>query len=109
MTQPNPFSFDSNPFADFLEQEPNFAFQASLERFNPTPNQREFLQNQRNNIFNQFEAKQGMLLQAGQPPNLRFNDFIQDFNFGQAFQGAPQSQRPGNTQQFAPITRFFSR
>ena len=65
-----------NPFIDFLEEEPNLAFQSALQRGNLTPNQLQFFQNQRGQFTDRFEGLLGQQIQQGQLPNLRFNDFI---------------------------------
>lgn len=104
MTQQNPF----NPFADFLEEERNFPFQAALRGQNLTPNQLQFFQNDRKNIFDRFDALLGQDILSGQVPNRRFTDFIGDFDFGREFQLTPQAQRPGGGQQrFNPRTTFL--
>lgn len=101
----NPF----NPFLDFLEEERNIPFQTALRGSNPTPNQLEFFQNDRKNIFDRFDALLGQDILGGQTPNRRFTDFIGDFDFNREFQLTPQSQRPGgNQQRFNPRTRFIS-
>ncbi len=98
----------SNPFIDFLEEEPNLPFQAALQRGNLTPNQLQFFQGQRKNIFDRFEGLLGNQIQQGQLPNLRFNDFINDFDFNREFQLAPPSQRPGGSgNRLNPRTTFL--
>ena len=93
-TSGNPFAgFTSNPFLDILEDERNIPFQASLRSQNLTPNQLEFFQNDRKNIFDRFDALLGQDILSGQSPNRRFTDFIGDFDFGQEFEQTPQSQR----------------
>lgn len=96
-----------NVFQDFLEEEPNLAFQSALQRGNLTPNQLQFFQSQRNNIFDRFEGLLGQQIQQGELPNLRFNDFINDFDFNREFQLTPQSQRPGSGNRLNPRTTFL--
>ena len=93
MTQQNPFSNpfgnpfgqrgtgSRNPFEEFLEEERNLPFQSALQRGNLTPNQMQFFQNQRQNIFNEFEGLLGQQIQRGEAPNLKFTDFINNFDF----------------------------
>lgn len=98
----------NNPFLDFLEEERNFPFQAALRSQNLTPNQLQFFQKDRQNIFDRFDALLGQDILSGQTPSRKFTDFIGDFDFGREFQLTPQAQRPGGSQQrFNPRTAFL--
>ncbi len=95
-----------NVFQDFLEEEPNLAFQSALQRGNLTPNQLQFFQNDRKTFFDRFEGLLGQQIQSGQTPNLRFNDFINDVDFNREFQLTPQNRRPGGV--VNPRTTFLN-
>jgi len=70
-----------NLFIDFLEEEPDIPFFGALGRSDPTPNQRDFFQNQRNNIFNQFQGILDQQIRAGELPSARFAEFVNQPNF----------------------------
>jgi len=118
MTQANPFSgfqtdpffdqfqgdfFSGTPFAqsdvfsDFLEEEPNLAFQGALNQQNLPFSHRQQLQQQRQDIFNKFQGLQRF------DPSLRFTPFIENFNFGRERFRTPLNQRQEGT----PRTSFI--
>ncbi len=114
LNQPRGLSFEQptqlagqtpNVFQDFLEEEPNLAFQSALQRENLTPNQLQFFQNDRKRFFDRFEGLLGQQIQSGQVPNLRFADFIGDVDFNREFQLTPQNRRPGGV--VNPRTTFL--
>ena len=80
-----------------FEEDPsnlNAIFQASLARFNPTPNQANFFQARRADITNQFEALRGQAAFEGRDPSrLSEADFLRDFDFQGAFRAATPTQR----------------
>jgi hypothetical protein len=94
-------NFDSSIFDIFQEQNTQIPFQGALERFDPTPNQRSFFQNDRSNILDQFQAKFSQQLEAGQLPTAQFRPFINEFDFGQEF------SRFGGQSNFAPRQRII--
>ena len=87
----------SNAFFDFLEEEPNIAFQGALGRANLPFSQREQFQRQRQDIFNRFQGLQRF------DPNLRFTNFIDAFNFNRERFRTPLGQRGEG---FTPRTSF---
>ena len=109
--QPNEFFnqfdndfFNQNPsiggfdnFEDFLEEEPNIAFQGALNQANLPFNQRETAQRQRQDIFNRFQGLQRF------DPSLRFTDLIGNFNFQRERFRTPLGQRG---EQQRPRTSF---
>ena len=110
----NPFNF-----RDFLEEEPRLPFNAALNRFKQTGNQRNFFQNQFGNIFNRFLGTLGQQVEAGgefgAAPTLRFEDFLggrnqfdPGFNLQNSFRSTAPSLRGGQPQSFfAPRARQF--
>ena len=103
-------SFPDNPFADYLEIEPDIPYQGALSKANLTPNQYQTFRNQRNNIFGQLQAKWMEQFQQGLMPTERFTDFVGNFDFNKEFQRFQPSQRAGgNLGGFAPPVRFRAR
>lgn len=103
-----PIGDSQSPFTDILEEQPDLAFQGALQRANPTPNLLRQFQNQRATLFGQFEGLQEQLIRQDRLPDLRFADFIGNFDFAREAFRTPPSQRPGGgTSQFAPPTTFF--
>ena len=103
-----PVSMMQSPFADILETEQDIPFQGALQRANLTPNQMRQFQNQRGEIFRQFEGLLDQQIRAGLTPDLRFADFMGNFNFGrEAFRTPPSQRIGGGTSQFAPKTTFL--
>lgn len=99
--------YGANPFADFVETEPEIPYQGALSRANLTPNQLRTFRGQRQNIFNQFLSQLDEQMRAGQMPSARFSDFIGDFNFQREYQRFAPSDRPGSgIGRFAPPTRI---
>lgn len=93
-----PESFDATAFGEDPSNE-NAIFQAALARFDPTPNQENFFQARRGDIFNQFEGLRGQAAFEGRDPSrLSQSDFLRDFDFGAAFREATPTQRrsPGS-------------
>ena len=98
--------YGANPFADFLETEPEIPYQGALGRANLTPNQLRTFRGQRQNIFNQFLSQLDEQMRAGQMPSARFSDFIGEFNFPREYQRFAPSDRSGaGISRFAPPTR----
>jgi hypothetical protein len=103
-----PVSSIQSPFADILETEPDIPFQGALQRGNLTPNQMRQFQNQRGEVFRQFQGLLDQQIRAGLTPDLRFADFMGNFNFGrEAFRTPPGQRVGGGTSQFAPKTTFI--
>jgi len=102
----SPVSSLQSPFADLLEGEPEIAFQGALQRAGPTPNLFKQFQGQRNELFNQFQGLLDQQIRQGLTPNLRFADFIGNFDFGRQAFATPPSERPGGTSGFMPRTSF---
>jgi len=96
------------PFADFLEQEPQIPFQGALQRAQLNPNQRDFFRNQFSDIFGQFQGLLDQQIRAGLTPDLRFADFVGNFDFGDVFQRLTPDQRQGigSPTPFRPLTTF---
>ena len=99
-----------NPFADFLEEEPELPYQAALKKANLTPNQYQTFRNQRQNIFAQFQARLGEQLLQGTLPTERWTDFTGNFDWNKEFERFAPSQRlGGGTGNFGPTMRFGQR
>ena len=95
-------------FSDLLEDSPDIAFQGALQRGNLTPNLSQQFRGQRENLYNQFQGLLDQQIRQGFAPDLRFGDFIGNFDFGREAFRTPPSQRPGGgTGQFAPPTTFL--
>lgn len=96
------------PFSDFLEENPRASFFSRVNRF-ARPQQRHFSQsNAFTDIQNRFLGMLGSQARSGELPTLRFEDFLDDFNFDQEFRSLAPSERFGGGGQgrFAPPTRF---
>lgn len=104
-------------FTDFLESQPETAFNVALDQFGPTGNQRNFFQNEFQNILNQFLGVLGGQAQAGETPNALFTDFLaggtvlpgqSPFGFQNTFATTAPSLRGGPARNlFAPPSRSF--
>jgi hypothetical protein len=101
-------SYD-NPFRDFLEYNPNIAFQAHGEqgRFGQTQSSRNFFQNQFSNIHNQFLGQIGQQILGSEAPTRRFTDFLDDFDFEKFSYGFTPGQRGQSSARYTPRTRFI--
>jgi hypothetical protein len=94
----NPTSQD---FSNFLEEEPNLAFQGAVNRANMPFNQRQAAQKQRQEIFNRFQGLQRF------DPKLRFTEYIDAFDFGRERFRTPLGQRGEGRSNFNPRTSFI--
>ena len=90
-----PSTFTDNPFADYLETEPDIPYQGAVAKANLTPNQFQTFRNQRNTIFGQFQARLMEQFQQGQMPTERWTDFSGNFDFNKEFQRFAPGQRAG--------------
>lgn len=102
----------NNPFLDFLEDRPEAGFFSFQDQFGRAPAQRQFFQRQFGDIQNEFLGLLGEQIRGGDVPNLRFLDFLEDFDFSKRFRQLPPSQRGGTAgfqRLFSPRTRslFF--
>jgi hypothetical protein len=109
--QPNTFfnQFDQNffdkpsgfpGFEDFLEEEPDIAFQGAVNKANMPFNQRQAAQKQRQEIFNRFQGLQRF------DPKLRFTEYMDAFDFGRERFRTPLSQRGEGGRTFSPRASF---
>ena len=94
--------------SDILGESPQATFFSFQDRFGDGQNQRRFFQNQFTPIFNQFLGNLGQDLRQGQQPTDTFENFLENFNFGERFAGLAPSIRGATTQRFAPPARFFN-
>lgn len=101
---PERFGFN---LLDILEEEPKAAFFGQQERFGRSPTQQQFWKGQFQDVHQEWLGRLGQQLLGGQEPNLRFTDFLKNFNFQQRFQSLPPSFRGAQTARFAPPTRFM--
>ena len=107
-SQVDPTSQIDSPFADLLEQEPDIPFQGALQRANLTPNLLQQFQGQRSQLFNQFQGLLDQQIRQGLLPNLRFGDFMGNFDFQrESFRTPPSERAGGDVSQFRPRTQFF--
>ncbi len=97
-----------NPFERFLEEQPRQLFFGARSRFGRSPFQQQFFGNRFQSIFDIFGGEQAQQIQRGELPTLRFQNFLEDFNFDEFFRTTPPSLRGGqSTGRFAPSTRFL--
>ena len=79
-----PPSFDGNPFRSYLGDVPQAAYFSFQDQFGQTPRgvtspgQRQYFQNQFQNIHNQFMGQLGEQLRRGQAPTRQFTDFLSE-------------------------------
>ena len=101
----------SNPFQEFLEENPRAAFYAQGDPFGGDrtggPREKQVFQNQFQNIYNQYMGTLGQQVQRGEVPSLRFQDYLKDFSFSQHFRSLPPSMRGASTGAYAPQARFL--
>ena len=98
--------FGSGFFDDFLEEQPDFAFNAFLNQGRRSPNQRDFLRSSQSDIFDMFKGQLGQQILGGQAPTARFTDFLKDFDFNNYFMNTPPLQAGRGTSRFAPNVRW---
>jgi hypothetical protein len=96
---------------DFLE-DPGFghraAFFSQQGRFGTSQGRQRFFENRFSQFQNQFLGKVGQQILSGEPPTLRFADFVQNIDFNQEFARVPPNLRGSFTSRFAPATRFIN-
>ena len=100
--------FGDNPFAGFLDFEPEAAFFSFQPQFGQSQNQQRFFRNRFQEIHHEFLGRLGQQIRGGELPTERFTDFLGDFNFGERFASTAPSLRGGAPRSlFAPRTRFL--
>lgn len=76
--------FGMNPFARYLEDVPQAAYFSFQDQFGQTPRgvtsprQKQYFQNQFQNIHNQFMGQLGRQLRSGQAPTKQFAGFLSE-------------------------------
>jgi len=76
--------FDGNPFRSYLEDVPQAAYFSFQDQFGQTPRgvtspgQRQYFQNQFQNIHNRFMGQLGQQLRRGEAPTRQFTDFLSE-------------------------------
>ena len=101
------FGFDRDIARSILDENPQTAFFSFQNQFGQSPNQRRFIGNQFQDIHNQFLGMLGQQLRGGETPDLRFTDFLGDFNFNEQFRSFSPTQRGQGQRNFSPRTRFL--
>jgi hypothetical protein len=99
-----------NPFEEYIEaKDPTAQYFRFQPEFGRSPSQRRYFQGQFKNIHNEFLGAMARQLQGPEPQELRFGDFMGDYDFGARFQSLSPRMRGSYPQQFAPSTRrlFF--
>ena len=98
-----------NPFSDFLEFDETGRRASFFSRpgTGGTPTRTRFFENQFASIQNQFLGALGSQIRGGEAPTLTFGNFLDDFNFNDAFFGASPASRGQFPSRFAPRTRFL--
>ncbi len=96
-------------YGGILDEEPRIPFFGALQRANLPSNQRDFYKGQFSDIFQQYQGLLDQYIRAGLEPNLRFADFVGNYDFPSAFRNLPIGQRQGiqGTANFAPPTMFL--
>ena len=102
-----PHTPSHNLFLDFLEQDPNLAFQGFSGQFGRSPSKQRFFQNSFQNIHNKFLGNLSRQIMGGQAPTGRFSDFLKDFDFGGYAAAQSPRARGLYSSQYAPSTRFL--
>ena len=100
---------EENPFSDFLS-DPDVGFRAdffSRPGTRGTPTRSRFFEKEFSSIQNRFLGALGSQIRGGEAPTLTFGNFLDDFNFNDAFFGASPSARGQFPSRFAPRTRFL--
>ena len=100
------FGLEGNPWAFFLDEDFNRAFDA----FRPRQGSQNFLDytlgRGRTDALTAFNSANAQLALAGQAPNLEPTSFLQDFDFMDRFRNLPREDRGEDDRRFRPITRF---
>jgi len=106
-------------WGDVMDFQPNIPYFGMLSQQSFSPNQQNYYNNNFQDVFNQYQGalyhniqnglQGGSQLNAGNfPGSLRWNNWIQDFNFQDNYRQLPMSQRGGNTSaQFSPFVRWM--
>lgn len=99
-----------NPWAGFLEEEPESAYFAYQDQFggsSQAPKQTSFFQDQFANIYNQYLGQLGMQVNQGDVPSMQWQDYLKGFDFDSWYKSqVPYSERNAEYNQFAPKTQW---
>jgi len=97
----------SNPFLDYLEQEPRTAFFGRANQFGTNPSRRRALEEMYPQALNQFYGALGQQIMGGAPPTLKFRDFLGGMDFTKRFAQLNRATTPGRRSPFQPRTRYL--
>ena len=105
------FNF-TNPFSEFLEENPRSAYYAQEQRAlgqmgSQSPQPKRFFQGQFQASYNQSMGELGQQAQGGQIPSRRFGEFLEDFPFSQDFRSLPPALRGASVGAYSPQARFL--
>jgi len=100
------------PYGDLFEDMPQLGFQTQLANMFPRSgqgsNQGRYWANRFGQVQNEYLGAVGQQLQSGQPPTLRFQDFLSQYPFTSRFSALPPEARGQVNQRFNPRTRWLT-
>ena len=97
---------NENPWQWWLEDSPL----AQWGVFRPRTGSRGFInywRGKQDRVWGDYKAAQGQQTLAGQAPDIRYQDFLQDYPFQEKFRSLPPSERGESNRMFSPRTRFL--
>ena len=94
------------PSAGFFGDYPEAAYFANQSQWR-TPNQKKYFQSQFSNIQNQYMGKLGQNVAGGADPNLKFTDFLGNFDWRQNYNQQSPQERGQDTSRYNPFTRWM--
>lgn len=97
-------------FSGFLEEEPRAAFFGTLasktsDAFQDTAARRRQAQDIYGQALGDFYGKLGEQIMSGQPPTMKFTEFLQDMPFTERF--AQQGRQFNELSRYRPRTRYL--
>ena len=99
-----------NPFLDLLEENPRFAFFSHLNEQGFNRPKRRSIADMFGEVQAEFQGQLGSQIRQGQEPTLRWNNFLENYDWDQLYFSQPPSQR-GNQGfgRFSPRVRHLLR
>ena len=93
-----------NPWRYWLEDFPGAAFQAAIPK--GTPSFTDYWQRQLSKVSGEYQGALGKQALSGQPPSLRFEDFLSKYPFSEEWWRLSPSDRGVNIGALAPSLQW---
>ena len=95
---------NENPWRYWLEETPSTLFQSKIP--GGTPSFTDYWRRQLSKVTGEYQGALGKQALSGQPPSLRFEDFLSKYPFSEEWWRLSPSQRGENTGAFAPSLQW---